>query len=305
MQHLSWRTVSLALAVVSISAFASIRLDIPPRKQWTNKSGYCGEVCIQQIALYYGAYISQYRIREIIDPTQAQDVWVPENSGPIFKALKFATRTWDSTLATPQYKAYLVWIKGHLQQGHPVIFDVFVQGESDPAYDHIMLATGFTAANAAAYDPADSLIFTDGYWSRPYSRLFGSLHDTRAMSGNGAVYEYCIPKRVDRGCAVLGFKDLSGTALPVSMKIDRWDEPNVTQGAWPAELNATIRVGGLKAGNSYALLRYDDYRRVPKNNYLASAFDRKTVFTASSGSASFSDTVRSDGMAIYRCVPVP
>lgn len=33
------------------------------RLQWDENSGYCGEVSIQSIALFYGTYISQYRVK--------------------------------------------------------------------------------------------------------------------------------------------------------------------------------------------------------------------------------------------------
>jgi hypothetical protein len=51
-----------------MGANASVQLNIPPRAQWDNNNGYCGECAIQQIALYYGSYISQYNARKIIDP---------------------------------------------------------------------------------------------------------------------------------------------------------------------------------------------------------------------------------------------
>ena len=294
--------VGLAWALAAPSTDASVQLDIPPRLQWDNNNGYCGECSIQQIALYYGAYISQYRARAIIDPTQQQDVWVPENSGPIFDALRLTYQAWDSSSATPQYQAYLVWAKGHLQQGHPVIIDVYVQGESDPDYDHIIPATGFTSVDATTYHTNDTLIFNDNYAATHYTRTFGSLYDTRAMSGNGAAYEYCIPRDTDYGCAVTGIKDDSGTALPVSLKVDRWDEPNIPQGASPVQLNATIQMRSLTAGSQYALLRYDDYRNVPTSNYLSSAFSAAMVFVATNSVQMLSDRFLSNTTVIYRCV---
>jgi hypothetical protein len=69
--------------------------------------------------------------------TQQQDVWVPDNSAPVFDALRLNYAAWNSSQGTPQCSSYLVWIKSPLQQGHSVIMDVYVSGESDPAYDHI------------------------------------------------------------------------------------------------------------------------------------------------------------------------
>lgn len=304
--RLAARTV-LCLAAVSFlgapPVSASVQHDIPPRAQWDDNNGYCGECSIQSIALFFGAYISQYRAREIIDPTQQQDVWVPENSGPIFDALRLNYQTWNSGLATPQYQAYLIWAKTHLQQGHPVIIDVFVKGETSSDYDHIMPATGFTSSTTNTYITSDTLVFNDNYMSTAYTRTFGSLWDTRSMSGNGATYEYCIPRDTDYGCAVTGVKDTSGTLLPVSLKLNRWDEPNLIQGKAPATLTATVRVRSLTTGSSYALLRYNTTSAVPTSGYLSSAYSAMTVFTATNTSHNLADTFLSDKIVIYRCVP--
>ncbi len=295
--------LALAWLAVALPCAAQVQLDIPPRLQWDNNDGYCGECSIQQIALHFGAYISQYRAREMIDPTQQQDVWVPENSGPIFDALRLSYQAWNSSLATPQYQAYLVWAKAHLQQGHPVIIDVFVQEESSPDYDHIVVATGFTSPDTNAYHATDTLVFNDNYESTPYTRTFGSIYDTRSMSGNGAVYEYCIPKNTDYGCAVTGVRDTTGTLLPVSLKLNRWDEPNVSLGESPAQLTATVQIQSLTAGNQYALLRYNTYASVPISGYLTSAYSTSTIFTATSGIHTLTDRFMSDKIVIYRCVP--
>ena len=100
----------LMVALAALSAAASVRLDIPPRRQWDNRNGYCGECCVQQAALFYGAYVSQYRVRAIVDPTQAQDVWIPEHARRVFAALRLTYVRWNSDQAQPQYKAHLVWI---------------------------------------------------------------------------------------------------------------------------------------------------------------------------------------------------
>ncbi len=293
----------LLCATASFGTAASVQLDIPPRAQWDNNNGYCGECSIQQCALYFGTYISQYRAREIIDPTQQQDVWVPDNSGPIFDALRLKYAAWNSAQATPQYQSYLVWAKSHLQQKHPVIIDVYVQGGTDPAYDHIIPATGFTSADTNTYHDADTLVFNDNYAATPYTRTVGSLYDTRAMNGNGAVYEYCIPRDTDYGCAVTGINDGSGTALPVSLKVDRWNEPNISQGAAAVQLTATIQISALTNGAAFVLLRYNDYHNVPTNNYLTSAYNTATTFVATNSTQTLTDHFMSDATVIYRCVP--
>jgi hypothetical protein len=291
--------------VASLWANASVQLDIPPRRQWDNNNGYCGECSIQQCALYYGTYISQYNVREIIDPTQQQDVWAPDNSGPIFDVLRLHYVAWNSDEATPQYQNYLVWTKSHLQQNQPVIIDVYVQGCDDPYYDHIIPATGFTSGDTNTYHGTDTLVFNDNYSTTSFTRLFSTLNDTRAMEGNGAIYEYCIPTDTDFGCAVTGIEDSSGTALPVYLSVNLWNEPNISEGASPVQMNATIQVSALKTGTAYVLLRYNDYHNVPTNNYLSSAYNTATTFVATNSTQTLYDSFMSNGTVIYRCVPAP
>jgi hypothetical protein len=93
--------LGLVSAPVLSRALASVQFDIPPRLQWDDNSGYCGEVSIGSIALFYGTHISQYRVRAIIDPTQQQDTLVPYNSGPIFDAFRLNYEAWNSNSATP------------------------------------------------------------------------------------------------------------------------------------------------------------------------------------------------------------
>ncbi len=298
-------TVGLVwMAVLSaLSAVASVQLNIPPRRQWDNGLGYCGECSVQQAALYYGTYISQYQVRGLVDPTQQRDVRLPENAKPIFQTLGLTYKVWNSKQAKPQYQAYLVWIKIHLDQEHPVLMDMFNQGGANPKYDHIVVVTGFSSRDATTYHADDILIFNDNFWGDPIVRPFGTLQDTRSMSGNGALYSYCIPYYRNTGMAVTGVRDVMGQARHVSLKLDRWDEPNLSQGEAPVRLNAKIKIRGLTPGTSYTLLRYDDPRNVPTRHYQASHFNRIWVFKAAKETQLFSDSFMSDGIVIYRCVP--
>jgi len=281
---------------------SSTQLDIAPRKQWDNNNGYCGETSIQQAALYFGCYISQYQVRNIINPTQRQDVWIPENSDPIFDAMGFSIDVWNSHRPPPQYPTYLGWIKSHLHKEHPVIFNVFIAGETDSDYDHIMLATGFRSVDADQYHDEDVLIFNDNYSRTPYERAFQTLWDTRSMKDNGAKYDYCVPRDVDYGCAVTGIKTDSTPLFPVSIKIDHWDEPNITRGAQPIMFNASITIRGLSPGNRYILLRFDDYHQIKASNYLNLPSSKAFEFTAEGNTHSVADTFASDSFVIYRCV---
>jgi len=301
--HALFAFILLHLVVASATARGQV-LDIPPRLQWDEKNGYCGECSVQQILLFFGGYASQYKIREIFDPTQRRDLWV-ENNGPVLKALRLTSEQWNSNQARPQYQKFLVWMKNHIHRGHPVIMGVFYwdPDEPDPAYDHIVPAIGAASKDFSRYLPEDTLTFNDDYTPRSFTRPFRTLYDTRSMEHNGARYEYCIPQAVDYGCAVTGIRDDDKATRPVRVKVNRWDEPDPWRGQAPVTLQATITVRSLTAGRSYALLRYDDYRKVPAKDFLSSAYASSRTFTATGATAVFTEGFKSNGVAIYRCVP--
>ena len=185
-----------------------------------------------------------------------------------------------------------------------MIFDVFSQGLDDPDYDHIITATGFTSPDTTIYHDTDTLVFNDNYAATPFTRTFGSLPDTRSMNGNGAAYTYCLPRDFDYGCAVTGIKDDSGTALPVYVAVDQWNEPNLVLSAAPVPMSAVVTIRSLTAGSDYVLLRYNSHQTVPTNNYLASSYSKATYFSATGATRSINDTFLSDATVIYRCIPV-
>jgi hypothetical protein len=299
---LVWLLVGRAAMAASVSTL----LPIAGRLQWDNNNGYCGECSIQTCALYYGTYISQYQCRAIIDPTQKQDLWIDVHGKTVLDALRLNFEAWNSSQATPQYQNYLVWIKNHLHGGHPVIITLYVSEEDDPDYDHIVPAVGFQSSDDwTAYHAGDQLTFFDNYDSAAYVRAFSTLYDTRAMNNNGAVYEYCIPEDVDYGTAVTGIRDDDAVTRPVRLSVNRWDEPNVSQGQSPVTLTATVTIGSLVPNKSYCLLRYDNYQNVPTKNFPSSAFSVKQTFTASADTKTFTDHFASNGLAIYRCVALP
>jgi hypothetical protein len=70
--------LAAATLVGTFSSLASahdtiISNPIPPRLQWNENYGYCGEVSLISAGLYYGQYISQYDARALASPG------VPEN----------------------------------------------------------------------------------------------------------------------------------------------------------------------------------------------------------------------------------
>ena len=184
------------------TAPTTIRMPIAPRRQWDEKNGYCGECSIQQAALYFGTYVSQYVCRAIINTNQQSQLLVAVNAQKVLTALKLNSTEFNyNGYASPQFQTYFGWVKQHLKLLHPVLITAFVKGLSDPDYDHIMLATGVTASNFTTYNSTDQLYFNDCFSSQVSIRTASTLNDIRSMLINGAKYPFCIPTKICYGCA--------------------------------------------------------------------------------------------------------
>lgn len=170
-------------------------LDIPVRFQWAHNSGYCGETSLISAGLYYGQYVSQYQVRELIDPTNptvqtTKQVLLGatdnQNAGLIANALHL---TYDQRqFPAGNLEEYLVWIKENILNNHPVTIGVMMNFNhfygcnsgcdgcsdctaapdvADPEYDHIVPVLGigsdtsFTSPSALIYNDNDTLFISD------------------------------------------------------------------------------------------------------------------------------------------------
>jgi hypothetical protein len=281
------------------------QLDIPPRIQWPNANGYCGETSIQSIALYYGTWVSQQLARTLAGGTQ---VLIGTNSPQVLQAMNLTFTQWDNSGSQPQFQGFMVWLKGNLAMGYPGYFGAYLtDGNDDPDYDHIMPATGIAYTNLSAYDPSDVLTYNDNFGDqivRPASQLSA----TRANCAYSSTQGGCIPQNVDYGIAVTGVVDPQHVTLPVSLSVPSSSEPNVSQGASPVQMTGTVTVTGLSSGVTYSLFRYDDYTAVPSAasaaGYASSSYTHRTDFTATASTWTLVDpnTFASDGSSTYRCV---
>lgn len=294
---------NLAAAAAPLSV-TTTSLPIPPRLQWDELDGYCGECSIQQAALYFGTYVSQYVCRAIINPNQKSQLLVAVNDQTVLTALRLTSAKFNyNQAANPQFAGYFGWVKQHLALKRPVLIVSYVKGLSDPDYDHIMLATGFTSSNSTTYVGTDRLYFNDCYSPSANMRVASTLSDVRRMRVNGAKYEFCIPTNICYGTAITGIADTSGAALPVQLKLASWSEPDIMAGAAPATLNATVSVTGLIAGRSYSLYRYNNHLNVPTTNYIRSNYTSVVNFVATNPTATFPASMISNGVAVFRCLP--
>lgn len=280
------------------------RLPIQPRLQWEELDGYCGECCVQQAALHFGTYVSQFVCRAIINPNQKSQLLVGLNEQSVLSALRMNSVAFDFTRAPiPQFPAYFVWLKQQLALQRPVLITAYARGLRDLDYDHIMLAIGFTADDIMSFKSADMLAFNDCFQLVSCNRTAGTLSDNRRMRGNGAKYEFCIPNSVCYGCAVTGIQDASRQALPVRIVLESSSEPDLMAGELPLPLKGTVSMNGLTVGKSYTLYRFNDYRVVPTTNYAKSAYASAQNFIATGSTMLFPVSIPSNGVAVFRCLP--
>jgi hypothetical protein len=280
------------------NAQVSTLLNIPPRLQWPNNNGYCGENSIQACGLYYGDYISEGLCRRVA----GGELLIYVNDTTALNILSFTYNEWDPN-PPPQYMNYLDWVKQYLNKKQPVIIVVYIKGLTDPDYDHIIPAIGFYAKNVNTYTATDSLTYNSNFDTVSFRRRFSTLYDTRSMSGNGATYSYCIPQNVDYGVAVTGNKDPGRLTRPVHIAIDSNDEPNVSLGQPACVLRAAITADSLTIGKSYALLRYNNYLTVPSTGFAPSGASSVVYFTAAAVTKTVIDSFMSDTAVFYRCIP--
>lgn len=163
---------------------------IPPRLQWNHNGGYCGEVSMISAGLYYGQYLSQYDVRSIAADGAKQNAQNPPGSKNYTSQLLLGTKNAAATAASLRLdyeelnsedsKQFLVWVKNHVVQGHPVIIGVFnnenmlynmKDGNGDDEYDHIVPVFGFGSNHPLtdqAYYPDDIILFSDnGLYTQP------------------------------------------------------------------------------------------------------------------------------------------
>jgi hypothetical protein len=301
------------IQVSSAAHIVSTLLPIPPRVQWPEHGGYCGETVIQSFALYYGTYVSQYQARAMCGPNQSVDnqLLVGVNDQKVLNNLHLTSQEWDfEHNPTPQYKDYLAWVKQQLEAGHPVIGTLYINGLHDPDYDHIVPFVGFTSSqDATSYHANDQLLFYDNFLHdgslKTFTRSFSSLPATRQEANHGSA-QYYLPQQVDYGCAVTGIDDPNHETVPVRLTLDRPDEPDLIAGQKPVTLNGTLTISSLVPGRTYDLLRYDDYTKVPDSNFLAAGgYTSVQRFTATATTQTLYDSFESNGCVIYRCVQAP
>lgn len=312
-------------------------MPIPGRHQWPDRDGYCGSASIQMNALSFGTWLSQDVVRKAITVGKCQhggdgNEILHNNVLCALKTLKFEAEQWDyHNEAIPQNKNYMLWMKKHLIQSHPIVMFIFCKGDSHRShggeqgygnYDHIEPVVGILSNHSFAENAdtfyEDDIIVHHSDWSQDsYYRSFKSLPDDTKMEGNckdvipiggGPNEAYpCIPKDIDYGVAMIGHVDPLGVTTKVQISVDNWKEPDTVEGNAPSEVTATITIKG-KPFDDGILYRFDGFETVPTDSqfHLAPYTYAKPYVTGSTGSLVQKDPMpfKSNTSVYYFAVPL-
>merc|ERR1712048_879880 len=98
----------------------------------------------------------------------------------------------------------------------------------------------------------------------------------------------CFYEQVTYGVAVQGLQK-SGN-LPVVLKVDRQDDPNIRSrwGGKAVALHGTVTVSGLTVGHDYVLYRYGSTASLPSGS-STQGYEHRTTFTADGETWTFKD----------------
>ncbi|MBR2686395.1 MAG: C39 family peptidase [Aquamicrobium sp.] len=311
--------------------------DIPPRLQWEANYGYCGEVSLISAGLYYGQYVSQYDARAIASKnanqsTEGSQLLLGVNDSYAAAQMHLNAIAWKNT-STSNTTNFLAWVKENVASGYPVVIGVYYNQRSfdvsndpnagDNEYDHIVPVTGVSSkhplAKSATYYADDELTFSDNGLYTPngkptyvYKYPFGAFQATRREANSKAHPDYSLARGGSNyGIAITGIIDRDGQTLPVRLSTNvNYEKPAMREGSntRPASQNLTltITVSGLQPGVSYNLYRYNSFQSVPNSafNAAASKASRKWKINIKSGtSATMTEKIKSDEIAVYRAVP--
>lgn len=305
-----------------------------PGQQWNIDGGFCGAFSTQQSAMAHGAWISQDLVRKANkDDSGNHDMHgdtrhgyelLPSNAGYTAQQLKLSYDEFDYTQAQPQAAAYKKWLKGHLVQGHPVVWFPMCKGDSHNCYgggpcpggghvDHIEPVFGIFSEHPLSDDTVyddDWILHASDQDLQPYYRKMSTLEDSSAMQGNcldaqpgfgfNEMYP-CIDEQVTYGLAITGLA-VEG-ALPLTLEILDTSEPNVRTFHWASDLRGTVTASGLRAGGSYILYRYGSTGSLPSAAPFTD-YEAMTAFTAEGSTWTYEDpeTFRSDSATYYVAV---
>lgn len=277
-----------------------VRLDIPPRIQWNNNGGYCGASSIQQVALYYGTYVSQDICRQVIGN---EEILLGVNEHNVLEALSLEYIRWQSIQFFPQNKRFIKWMKYHLNNNNPVLLGVYMRNGDNSWYDHIVPSVGYISFNNYnQFNENDIIIFNSCWDDIIYSYNVNNFINNRNESKKDNAPIFSIPKNINFGCAILGIADKNKETVPVKISLENNYEPNISKGEQAIVINGNIEISSLEKGKEYLLIEYLDPKKIPNHNFRSSKYDNSIEFKAQSNLKSIPVSIMSDSFISYRCI---
>jgi hypothetical protein len=289
--------------------------DLPPRLQWVENGGYCGEVSFITAGLFYGQYASQYDVRGLVGD-QLTELLIGYNDEEAARKMHLNYIPWSGDGSAEQF---LSWVKTQVLQGYPTIIGIYMNeylfyGNPDPFagcidYDHIVPVVGITENKIHFTD--DGLWDGDGNPPYFFSYSLTSFPGGRKKANRKHGEIYTLPNDVrNYGIAITGVTDLLKETLPIRLETSiNYEIPTIVEGsetrpnAIPLEL--TINVFNVEPHVPYVLYRYNSFESVPDSNFNGNAHQAYEIilFEIESGAIySLKHAIDSDEIAIYRAV---
>jgi len=316
---------SIALASVRPNPAPGLQLDtitgLPIRRQWDSNWGYCGETSLIAAGMSLGQYASQFTVRQLASPgleqtEQESQLLLGVNDQNAATRMHLAASVYSPSSApqgTQRKNRFIAWISDRLQAGSRVILGVYIRGEHDTEYDHILPALNVQTSSSGSNrndQSSDRLVFTDNY-GQVLNATFRKLLRTRRMANSTTAPPYSIPRGTrNYGLAISGVADLDQVTIPVRLEANRDNEPDLAEAAQqppepePLKLQATVLIPDQE--QSYNVYRYDDFSKVPELNFNAAAANaiQSWVIPPHSGDAiHYELDVFTDANVIFRAVP--
>lgn len=272
----------------------------PPRLQWREEGGYCGEASIQTMALRFGLWVSQGEVRRLA----GGEVLLGDNVGRALDKLELRFDAWEPRDAeVPRLPVFLRWLEGHLKEGHPCMVGVYVAGGTHREYDHIVPVLGVRPApeRKGSIDGKDAILFHSLFGKQPIWKKVADLGIDRSGCSQGLQEAGNLPRETLYGVALLGPRHGRRPLVSIRLDVDRAEEPNPFEGQMPCGMGGTVTISGLVPGAHYVIQRRD---RGGKGGQTLGTYATCHAFVATRPSERWPDPkpIPSDGVTQYRVV---
>lgn len=311
---------------------------LPPRLQWMNNNGYCGELSTVVAGLRFGQYFSQFDVRALASGNQRVEYLLGVNDVATAGKLKLKHIAYPNTClpdATATSRRcsnlFLAWIKAMTRRGYAVSFAVYTNsylfdGLSNPnagssEYDHIVSVNRIVSNHSDdLYYDSDIISFSDhGIWtddpsnltSYIYTYTFQQFQGNRKQANARTGPVYTLPSAMPNyGIAHIGPVDDNNVLLNIRLQPNTYSElPEIRDrsSARPtaSRITLSITVSGLLPGVKYNIYKYSNPSVVPTRSFNANASKAAWMTTVVGGASPtmvLTDSILSSDMAIYRAV---